>query len=392
MNPVADTGSTPGRSTIVVVINPALPAPDLSRPLTEVFDLYRAARRLGPEARTLSNYELAWNGLVDSLRRSLGREPVAADVSTISVNRHLAKSAEDRGLGEQTLATYGGNIRSVVSGCATLNLLPDTALLGFKVPKVTSRPIVSFEAETLARIFDRLEAERTAKNIRMRAFANIMLDCGARPEEVGDLLFEDLFEGSSEIRLDGKGSKVRIVPVGAETWAYMKDYMRVRPAPASLGDRVFTGLRDAGTGNVATAVATDFRALLVALGIVGASGRVSTRKKGRACLYTLRKTFGHRAASGMDVARLMAIMGHSPNSLTMVLLTYYQVTDKQKREAHAAARPADGLHEWRARPGRTVEEPSRALSFFERYASPSRTDGGRRPASKPSSRSRTSGA
>ncbi len=167
------------------------------------------------------------------------RDPVAADLSTASVTAYLAAEREQRAWSEQTTKTYAGNIRSVVSGCIKRGILRRDTLLGFELPAVTWRPPVFFDDPTLALIFDSLEADRTVGNLRLRVVVNIMLDNGARPEEIAGMTFADLYEESSEIRLNGKGSKVRIVPVGKRTWEYLRDYMRVRPQPLESTDLVF---------------------------------------------------------------------------------------------------------------------------------------------------------
>ena len=228
----------PAKGTIVAfTITP--PRPDTNLTLDEVYARYQAERRLGPKTRTADNYTLAWSGMTRWLNVTLGRDPVAADLSTASLTAYLAAGRAERGWSEQTTKTYAGNICSVVSGCAKRGILSAHTLLGFERPAVTSRPPMFFDEPTLALIFDTLEAKRTVAHLRLRVVANIMLDCGARPEEIAGLTFADLFGGSSEIRLDGKGSKVRIVPVGERTWEYLRDHMRVRPSPLEPRDPVF---------------------------------------------------------------------------------------------------------------------------------------------------------
>lgn len=362
--------------------------------LDDVFRRYQATRRIGPVTRTGDNYRLAWTGLVHWLHSKLDRDPVAADASTEAITDYLTTAGDERGWSEQTTRTYGGNIRSVVSACVKRGLLPKHALAGFELPKVTSRPPVFFDDQTLALIFDRLEAERSVRNLRLRVVANLMLDCGARPAEIAGLTFADLFEGSSEVRFVGKGSKVRIVPVGERTWEYLRDYMRVRPTPASASERVFMDARSGASPTSATTLASDMRDALIDLGLVDPGAPVAGDQDGGYALYSFRKTFGRRAAEGgMDVGELAAIMGHSPNSIGMLLRVYYQPTDAHKRAAHASARPADSLHDWRESPGRGVVTPMRDISFFEEFATPASTTArGKMPSSEPSSRSRTSGA
>ena len=373
-------------------ITPARPDPNQT--LDEVYARYQAERRLGPDTRTAGGYALAWSGLTRWLKGVLARDPMAEDLSTASLTAYLAAGREERSWSEQTTSTYGSSIRSVVSGCAKRGILPMGTLLGFELPAVTSRPPVFFDDPTLALIFDALEADRTVANLRLRVAANVMLDCGARPEEVAGLTFADLFEGSSEIRFDGKGSKVRIVPVGERTWEYLRDYMRVRPRPLASTDRVFVDARSGGNGIAPQVLTKDMRGMLIGLGLVDPISPAATEKDGRLSLYTFRKTFARRAAEGgMDVGELAAIMGHSPHSIPMLLRLYYQPTDVHKRSAHASARPADSLHDWRRSPGRGVVVPNRALSFFEEFATPAiSTARGKMPSIAPSSRSRTSDA
>lgn len=373
---------------------PATAAYDENLPLDEVFSRYLAMRRLGPETRTVGNYRLAWNCLVAGLEERLGRPPVASDLSTLSLTEYLVRTQKAKGWSEQSTATYGGNIRSVASKAAKLGLLRPGVLAGFELPKVTIRDVVYFSDASLARIFDSLEADRTAKNLRLRAVANIMLDSGARPEEVAGLAFDDLDEGASRLRISGKGNKVRIVPVGATTWEFLRDYVRVRPAPASAKDPVFVDAR-AGTRRVAAGtLAGDARELLISVGLVDPDEPVSrTEDDAGYSLYTFRKTFAKRAAKTMDVGKLAAIMGHSPNSIPMLLQRYYNPGIEETQPAHAVARPADALHEWRASVGRRAAEAAPSSAFFDSTTQAARsTAGGNSPSSTPAWARRPRGA
>lgn len=367
----------------------------LEQPLAQLFDQYEAQRKLGPESRTLDDYRKAWIGVVDYLRRSKGQEPVVADLTTKSLTCYLTTVGDERGWGEQSRRTYGGNIRSVVSGLRKKLLVPADCLATFETPAVTDRPPVFFDDLTLALIFDALEADRTTGNLRLRIAANIMLDCGARPAEVSALTFADLWEGSSQVRIHGKGAKDRVVPVGVHTWQYVADYMRARGRPTAPTESILLDLRGARRRAASTTLASDMNDLLIRLGLVVRGSRVEgIRDASGYSLYTMRRTFARRAAEGgMDVAELAAMMGHEPSSIPMLMRLYYRPTELHKQRAHAEARPADGLHDWR--PTRGAESPSkggRALTFFERWAGPSRSaDAGKRLFRDPPLRSRMSG-
>ncbi len=280
-----------------------------------------------------------------------------------------------------------------MSACERRGLLARGTLLGFELPKVTERDPSFFDEPTLARIFDALEANRTTLNLRLRAVAQIMLDNGARPDELATLNFDDIYERTSEVRLYGKGRKVRIVPVGGRSLDYLRDYMRVRPAPASVSDPVFVDIYT-GTRRAASATfAGDMHELLVALGIVDPSTPRSEEEDGIS-LYTMKNTFAKRAAeSGMPVTTLAAMMGHEASSIPRLLKRYYKPSEADKRRAHAEARPAEAFHDRRERGDVRADSPTRDVSFFARFsAKPASTDRGKSPSSRPSSRSRTNGA
>lgn len=370
--------------------------PRLEYRLVDVFERYRAVRALGPTTRTLDNYTKSWVAYVAYLEAELGHDPIVTDLTPESLNEYLCRTAMKRGWAEQSIRSHGGNIRSVVSGFRDYELVPDWVLATFKAPKVTEQDPVFFDDATLARIFRALEADRTVKNLRLRAVANIILDCGARPNEVANLTFADLWQVSSQIRLYGKGAKVRVVPVGASTWDFLADYLRVRPSPGRPSDPVFVDVRNGTTRAEGTTLSSDMNELLIELGLVIRGSRpMRVRDESGYCLYTMKRTFGRRAAEGgMDVGELAAMMGHEPNSIPMLLRIYYRPTETHKRRAHTAARPADGLHDWRATPGREIAEVhDRALVFFERWSNVARrTEGGKHPSRTPTSRKRASGA
>lgn len=368
----------------------------VGRPLAVLMHEYEGQRRLGPETRTLDNYRKSWAGVLDFLQRDLGREPVVADMTTESLTRFLQVVGDERAWCEQSRRSHGGNIRSVVSGLRKKGLVPADCLATFETPAVTDRPPVFFDDQTLALIFEALEANRTTGNLRLRVSTNLMLDCGARPAEVAALTFADLWEPSSQIRIHGKGAKDRVVPVGTHTWQFLSDYMRVRQRPATPDEPVLLDLRGAGRQVASTTLASDMNDLLIRLRIIVHGSDVAAGEDGsHYSLYTMRRTFARRAAEGgMDVGELAAIMGHEPTSIPMLLRLYYRPTELHKQRAHAEARPADGLHDWRpTRERQPRPTTGRGLTFFERWTTPAvRIDGGNNPSSARSSQSRTSGA
>jgi integrase len=356
--------------------------------LAQAFDAYLKVRKLGQSDETVRNYRNAWAAFAADRRDDLGAEPTLRDLTPETLNAYLAAGMDSGRWGAQSARTYAGSIASVVSALVRAGRLASNPLAGFASPKAPRRAIVYFDGGALRAIFGELERDRTTVNLRLRAVAQIMLDCGARPDEVCGLRFADLDEPGSALLVHGKGGKERRVPVGVYTWRYLADYMSVRPAPREPSEPVFVNARGALGAARADTVSGDMNDLLVRIGLVVPGTPVGDGFE----LYAMRRTFARRSADGgMDVGELASIMGHSTNSIPMLLERYYTPSDEQKRAAHAAARPADSVHEARTevRHGSVFAAP-RPPSFFERW-SPRSTGAGKSPSSRPSSRSRTSG-
>jgi integrase len=368
--------------------------------LEAAFEQWVPVRQLGPDTRTLGNYKRAWTALIAHLTAELGREPRVGDLNTQVVNAYLSSEGDRRSWSEQTRRTYGGSIASVVSGMRKAGIVSVETIASFRAPTVTEREPLFFTTAQLARIFDTLEARRSVRNVRLRAVANLMLDCGARPVEIARLRFADLIEESSCIRLLGKGAKERTVPVGARTWRFLDEYLAVRGAPRRQDEPVFVDLRTATRQADELRFAKDFREVLIEAGLVPTPEQAAAGVEDPGyCLYTMRKTFGDRAGEGgmgerergMDVGEIAAIMGHSPESIPMLEKRYRRPSLVQKQRAHASARPAEGFHDLRERGDLGPTAVTATRSFFARHAGAPRWVG-KSPSSQPSSRKRTKGA
>jgi integrase len=359
-------------------------------PLHDLVVIWERDRPLNEGTRTYSNYEGSFARLVGYLSRTGDGVPRVRDLAPDRLNEFLmngSERVEKFAVGSQ--ASHASNIRSLVSGCRRLRLVPRDTLAGYTIPTVPTFEPRWFSDPEVARIFDDLESNRTSVRLRLLACANLALDNGARPEEIVGIRFREVYCAPGEVRLMGKGNRERIVPIGASTVSYLKDYMRIRPAPESPDESIFLDVRDPRKGIDATRLSGDFADVLRATGLRTARGPEGEP----ACnFYSLRKTFARRSAeAGMDVGELASIMGHSPNSIPMLLKHYYTPTRKHKQLAHAAARPADGLHEWRQRV-RPTDRPV-PVTLYEKATGGrgSRMSEGSRRISAPSSFRRWSG-
>ncbi len=182
--------------------------------------------------------------------------------------------------------------------------------------------------EDVERLLDSASVGGTPSTIRDRAVLELLYGSGARISEAVGLDVDDLDLADGLVRLRGKGSKERIVPVGSYAVAALEAYrVRVRPDLARRGrgtPAVFLNLRGGRLSR--QSVWTVLQAAAARAGLVSA---VSP--------HTLRHSFAtHLLEGGADVRVVQELLGHASVATTQI---YTQVTADTLREVYASAHP-----------------------------------------------------
>jgi len=169
--------------------------------------------------------------------------------------------------------------------------------------------------------------------LRDRALLELLYATGARVSELMNLSLDDLVDdrgGTAEaIRVTGKGSKQRIVPVGSFARNALDSYItRARPALVSgarkATARVFVGARGAALSRQNAWLIIQSAARLADL-----QGLVSP--------HTLRHSFAtHLISGGADIRVVQELLGHSSVSTTQI---YTKVTIDTLRDVYVGAHP-----------------------------------------------------
>jgi integrase/recombinase XerD len=169
-------------------------------------------------------------------------------------------------------------------------------------------------------------------SLRDRALLEFLYGTGARVSEAVALDVDDVDRDARLVRLDGKGGKQRLVPVGSFATAALDDYLvRVRPALAAKA-RGVVGTRGALFLNARGGRLTRQGAWLVLAAVAeraGLAGRVSP--------HTLRHSFAtHLLDGGADIRTVQELLGHSSATTTQI---YTRVTVDRLREVYVTAHP-----------------------------------------------------
>lgn len=163
--------------------------------------------------------------------------------------------------------------------------------------------------------------------MRDRALLELLYATGARVTEIVQLDVDDLTHGDV-LRVRGKGSKERIVPVGSYARAAVDAYLtRVRPELSRRGrasPKLFLGARGAPLSRQSA-----WLAIQSAAGRAHLTAHVSP--------HTLRHSFAtHLLQGGADVRVVQELLGHASVSTTQI---YTHVSVDALRDVYATSHP-----------------------------------------------------
>lgn len=199
------------------------------------------------------------------------------------------------------------------------------AIVSPKRAKTLPRTLTEDEAERLLEACD----GRDARDVRDRAFLELLYATGARISEVSKLDVRDVDLNQGQVRLEGKGSKTRIVPIYDLAAERVRSYvLEARPGLAAKGNTREEALFISTRGNrmSADALRTVFERRAVAAGI----DRPVTP-------HAMRHTFATELLSGgADLRSVQTLLGHADLSTTQI---YTHLTIDRMKTAARQAHP-----------------------------------------------------
>ncbi|MEN0086313.1 MAG: site-specific tyrosine recombinase XerD [Leifsonia sp.] len=193
-------------------------------------------------------------------------------------------------------------------------------------PKLPSRLPKAITVEQVSALLAATDGDEVA-DLRDKALLELMYATGARVSEAVGLNVDDVID-TDVVRLTGKGSKQRIVPLGSYAQAAVSAYLvRARPVLSARGratPALFLGMRGARLSRQNVWLIIRAAAERAKLGV-----EVSP--------HTLRHSFAtHLLAGGADVRVVQELLGHSSVATTQI---YTLVTADTLRDVYVSAHP-----------------------------------------------------
>ena len=259
------------------------------------------------------------------------------EVGPKAVRRYIA-SLSERGAAASTTARKLAALRALVASQREHGLISQNPADLVTTPRRPSHLPRVLSARDTARLLDGIPISGPLE-LRDRALFEIAYSCGLRAEELVSLKIADVDHDAEQLRVEGKGRKTRLLPVGEPALAAVGLYLsRARPAltsPSRHDDALFlskTG-RALGTSDVRRRL----RTWIKRVGTVGAGSEESGGTAGDYSPHALRHSFAtHLLDGGADLRSIQELLGHSSVSSTQI---YTRVESARLKSAYARSHP-----------------------------------------------------
>jgi integrase/recombinase XerC len=189
--------------------------------LAAFLERLKTERRLSPH--TVSAYQRDLNALLGFCERE-GVEALTA-LDSYAVRRFAAESHR-RGLSARSVARRLSAVRTFLHYLVETRLLKSNSAVHVQAPKPSRRLPSTLDADQVASLL--AISGDDLVTLRDRAILELFYSSGLRLAELVGLDVGDVDLADRMVRVTGKGSKTRIVPVGKHAIAALNDWLAVR--------------------------------------------------------------------------------------------------------------------------------------------------------------------
>jgi integrase/recombinase XerD len=235
-------------------------------------------------------------------------------VSSVTLNhlREFLSWLNELGLGARSQARIISGIKSFFRFLSIENLVAESPANLLEAPRLPRNLPEVLSAEEIGRIISSIDLSNKLGH-RNKAIIEVLYGCGLRVSELIGLKISQVYFDEGYIRVTGKGSKERLVPLGHQAAEAMKLYIQYErvhqdPAPADA-DLVFINNRGNGLSRV-----------MIFTVVKNLAKKAGIRKT--VSPHTFRHSFAtHLIENGADLRAVQDMLGHE-SILTTEIYTH----------------------------------------------------------------------
>ena len=161
---------------------------------------------------------------VDKLFSYLSAEGIRPEEATLSHLQHFAAQLHDLGIGPRSQARILSGVRSLYRFMVMDGYLKDDPTELLESPVLGEHLPEFLTPEEVDRLEDSIDLSKPEGH-RNRAMIEVMFSCGLRVSELVSLQWSQLYEEERYVRVLGKGSKERLVPISERALKEISNYL-----------------------------------------------------------------------------------------------------------------------------------------------------------------------
>lgn len=182
-------------------------------------------RLAGLAEGSIHNYDVT----ISLMLTSIGADLTLEEVTYKRVTDYIL-TLYDKHISRATVASYVRNIRIFLRWVYIEYELPFDPLK-IKIPRSPKKNVHIYNDSEIQLIFSLIKTSEPWITARNRAVVALMLDSGLRQCEIISLQKSEIDRTRSIMKVTGKGSKDRMVPIGKMSLAFIDAYLKLCPYP-----------------------------------------------------------------------------------------------------------------------------------------------------------------
>jgi integrase/recombinase XerD len=289
-----------------------------SKLLREYSDYLTAELRLS--AATISVYALEARLFMSYC----GREQVELEFITAGTLIEYLIHRQLQGISQKTTAKAVSALRAFFAFLHRERMIAEDPSAHLELPRSSRRIPEVYTLEEVEAILGAIDTS-TPAGIRDRFLFELIYSCGLRVSEAVSLSLDRIYHSEGMLRVVGKGSRERLVPVGEQALSWMRRYLS-EARPALVKDRKERALfiNRSGRRLSRKGMWKRFKEVLTAAGVEGK-------------IHGLRHSFAtHLLQGGADLRSVQTLLGHADIATTQI---YTHVDERELHRQHERYHP-----------------------------------------------------
>lgn len=239
--------------------------------------------------------------------KELKISPQSIDLETL---QNFLVYLNELGLAAHSQARIISGLKSFFNFLSIENLITKNPAKLLEAPKLGRKLPDTLDYSEIIKLLEAID-HSTAEGMRNRAILETLYSCGLRVSELINLKISQLYFEAGFIKVDGKGNKERLVPIGRDAMKYIQIYLtEVRPLLNTIkkGNENIVFLNRRGAGLTRVMIFTIIKNLAQDIQL---NKNISP--------HTFRHSFAtHLIEGGADLRAVQEMLGHESITTTEI--------------------------------------------------------------------------